>query len=128
MSRRELVQVSLASAGSTVKATFADLSHGSVGDLVQTLLQEDGQDIAQELGLRNDSAESDVVAGADAAATTSTRAGHDALKYWGLQRVVISQPNRRWSDQELVEAAIQGGAPGPASSSDRIDGTDDVSR
>jgi hypothetical protein len=103
MSRRELVQVSLAS---SVKATFADLVHGSVGDLVQALLLEDGQDVVQELGLASDATSDAATAGIEAA----TRAGRpDALKYWALQRVVISQPNRRWSDQELVEAAIQGG-------------------
>jgi hypothetical protein len=103
MSRRELVQVSLSS---SVKATFADPVHGSVGDLVQALLLEDGQDIVQELGLANDATSAAATAGIEAA----TRAGRpDALKYWALQRVVISQPNRRWSDQELVEASIQGG-------------------
>lgn len=103
MSRRELVQVSLPS--SAVKATFADLSGGTVGDLVQALLQEDGQDIVQELSLHGDSTSSDAGAGIEAA----TRAGPaNVHRFWAIQQVVISSPNRRWTDEELVQAAEQG--------------------
>lgn len=86
--RRELIEVLLPSAspaGST-KACFADLENGTVGDLVRTLLEEDGADIIRELGCEVDS---------------DTDNKLDSRK-WGLQKVTLSQPNRRWSDEELL--------------------------
>lgn len=86
--RRELIQVSLPSAnpaGST-KACFADLETGTVGDLVETLLHEDGLDIVAELACEVDTANEDKL----------------DVRNWGLQRVTLSEPNRRWSDEELL--------------------------
>lgn len=86
--RRELVQVSLPSAspaGST-KACFADIEHGTVGDLLKTLLEEDGRDIIQELGCEAD----------------TDRDNKLDSRNWGLQRVILTKPNRRWSDEELL--------------------------
>lgn len=125
--RRELVQVSLPS--STVKATFADLSHGTVHALVQALLQEGGQAIVQELGLRDDNSECEVAAGIEAA----TRAGRDDIDtqhFWALQRVVISTPNRRWTDEELLDVANQGGNAASAGvlASDRLNNVHRSSR
>lgn len=86
--RRELIQVSLPSTSpaASTKACFADLESGTVGDLVKTLLVEDGPDIAQELGCEVDGDSDNKL---------------DSRK-WGLQRVTLSEPNRRWSDEELL--------------------------
>lgn len=84
--RRELIQVSLPSAspaGST-KACFVDVEAGTVADLIKTLLQEDGKEITEELGC---------VAADDEGGNEDN---------WGLQRVILSEPNRRWSDEELL--------------------------
>lgn len=86
--RRELIQVLLPSAspaGST-KACFADLEAGTVGDLVKTLLEEDGQDIVLELACQVDSGCENKL----------------DIRNWGLQKVTLSEPNRRWSDEELL--------------------------
>lgn len=81
--RRELIQVSLpsASAAGSTKACFADIEAGTVGDLIKTLLAEDGPDIIDELACECDAVNEDD---------------------WGLQRVTLSEPNRRWSDEELL--------------------------
>lgn len=86
--RRELIQVSLPSAspaGST-KACFADLEAGTVGELVKTLLDEDGPDILLELACEVDADNSNQL----------------DIRNWGLQRVTLSEPNRQWSDDELL--------------------------
>ena len=82
--RRELIQVSLpsaSSAGPSTKACFADIEAGTVGNLIKTLLQEDGKEIIDELAC------GDGIVNEDS---------------WGLQRVILSEPNRRWSDEELL--------------------------
>lgn len=86
--RRELIQVSLPSAspGGSTKACFADIENGTAGDLVKTLLDEDGKEILQEL----------------ACAVDAGVSNHLDARNWGLQRVTLSEPNRRWSDEELL--------------------------
>ena len=98
---RELVQVSLPGLSGSIKATFVDLSSDgpaqtTVADLVQLLLLEDGPDIVQELRCYGDARQ---------AATTAALPGPEC---WSLQRAIISQPNRKWTDAELLELSASG--------------------
>ena len=97
---RELVQVSLPGLSGSIKATFVDLSRDgpaqtTVADLVQLLLLEDGPDIVQELQCYADGRQ----------AATTTLPGPEC---WSLQRAIISQPNRKWTDAELLELSASG--------------------
>jgi hypothetical protein len=86
--RRQLVQVSLpsSSAAGSTKACFADTENGTIEDLIKTLLEEDGQEIVQEISCVDEPFVVDKL---------------DVSK-WGIQRVTLSEPNRRWSDEELL--------------------------
>ena len=77
--KQELVQVSLPN-GSVV-ATFAAPT-ARVAQVVDQLLHEDGLDIAQAIAGQPDAAH--------------------RKELWALQRVLQSEPNKAWSDEDLL--------------------------
>ena len=79
--KQDLIQVVLPTPNS-VKATFI-AEDATVADLAKQLLLEDGQDIINTVVNRYDEE------------TTN-------LKFWAIQQVLGSEPNRFWSDEELL--------------------------
>ncbi len=79
--KQDLIQVVLPTPNS-VKATFVS-EDATVADLAEQLLSEDGQDIINTVANRYDDE------------TTN-------LKFWAIQKVLGSEPNRFWSDEDLL--------------------------
>lgn len=97
----ELLSVSLPSASESVRSTVADLEKGTAGELVETLLDEEGSSIIEEFSGSHD----------DSGGLEQLGSLQDH-SLWALQRVVISDPNRHWSDEELLDLADHVGGSG----------------
>jgi hypothetical protein len=80
MPASDLVAVCLPDGSS--RATFID-PRATVCNLVEALLAEDGESIA--------------------AALQTPPGAQSELESWALQSVLISEPNRQWSDEELLQ-------------------------
>lgn len=84
----ELVQVSLPNG--SLQATFLPLS-SSLNDLILAVLREDGDQVLRDVcGTRLDGSER-------------------AIERWRIQKSIKSEPNRIWSEKELVALSANEG-------------------
>lgn len=88
----EIVQVSLPGYNASLKqCDIDDLESATIQQLLDQLLDEHGRHIASEVECDIDQ---------DSGLTLDDVAANRQL--WGIQRIVMSSPNRRWSDDELL--------------------------